>query len=307
LPHFEWASIDRFGEVIAILCSIVVRVINMDGVSADVIAMLVVVGSRDDLEKWFRQIPQFSGDHCKQVYHWGGSYIVDWHVQMGRGSSADGAQRLSMIGGQIVFDAVEAKIEEQLALHSANGVEPWHTLSVVVAWRRQCTGCQETGLWALDLMQDDLGYVAITREVGAIVRDTIPLILGNYGISVSMAKRAEDEAIVGEQQPNQRMLYIGADYRMGQPEAPGVRGQDKSLARFEEIVTEWDKYPAGKLVPVLMMQRTIGMSLFHGKFQLRARRYLNSMIRCLRGRNGDFRVVSKASLLVVTAGNCLSP
>ena len=296
LPHFEWASIDRFGEVVAILCSIVVRVKNMAGVSAEVIAMMVVVGSRDDLEKWFRQIPQFSGDHCKQVYHWGGEYIVDWHVQMGRGSSADGAQRLSMIGGQIVFDAVEAKIEEQLLLHSAGGVEPWHTLSVVVAWRRRCTGCQETGLWALDLMQDDLGYVAVTREVGSIVRDTIPLVLEHYGISVSMAKRAEDEAIVGEQQPNERMLYIGADYRMEQPEAPGVRGQDKSLARFEEIVTEWEKYPAGKLVPVLILQRTIGMSLFHGKFQLRARRYLNSMIRCLRGRNGDFRVVSKASL-----------
>ena len=109
-----------------------------------------------------------------------------------------------------------------------------------------------------------------------------------------MAKRAEDEAVVGEQQPNERMLYIGADYRMEQPDAPGVRGQDKSLARFEEIMTEWDKYPAGKLVPVLILQRTIGMSLFHGKFQLRARRYLNSMIRCLRGRNGDFRVVSKA-------------
>ena len=296
LPRFEWASIDRFGEVVAILCSIVVRVTNMAGVSADVIAMMVVVGSRDDLEKWFRQVPQFSGDHCKQVYHWAGEYIVDWHVQMGRGSSADGAQRLSMIGGQIVFDAVEEKLEEQLTLHSAGGVEPWHTLSVIVAWRRQCTGCKETGLWALDLMQDDLGYVAVTREVGQIVRDTIPLILEKYGISVSMAKRAEDEAIVGEQQPNERMLYIGADYRMEQPDAPGVRGQDKSLARFEEIMTEWDKYPAGKLVPVLILQRTIGMSLFHGKFQLRARRYLNSMIRCLRGRNGDFRVVSKAPL-----------
>ena len=178
LPRFEWASIDRFGEVVAILCSIVVRVTNMAGVSADVIAMMVVVGSRDDLEKWFRQVPQFSGDHCKQVYHWAGEYIVDWHVQMGRGSSADGAQRLSMIGGQIVFDAVEEKLEEQLTLHSAGGVEPWHTLSVIVAWRRQCTGCKETGLWALDLMQDDLGYVAVTREVGQIVRDTIPFDLG---------------------------------------------------------------------------------------------------------------------------------
>ena len=77
LPRFEWASIDRFGEVVAILCAIVVRVQNMAGVSAEVIAMMVVVGSRDELEKWFRQIPQFSGDHCKQVYHWAGEYIVD--------------------------------------------------------------------------------------------------------------------------------------------------------------------------------------------------------------------------------------
>ena len=75
-----------------------------------------------------------------------------------------------------------------------------------------------------------------------------------------------------------------------------MRGQEKSLARFEEIMAEWDKYPAGKLVPVLILQRAIGMCLFHGKFQMRARRYLNSMIRCLRGRNGEFRVVSKAPL-----------
>ena len=53
--------------------------------------LLIVVESRDDLVKWFRQIPLFSGDHCLQCYHWGGIYIVDMHVQTGRQSSANGA------------------------------------------------------------------------------------------------------------------------------------------------------------------------------------------------------------------------
>ena len=225
--------------------------------------MIVLVGSRDDLEKWFRQIPQFSGDHCKQVYHWGGEYIVDMHVQMGRGSSADGAQRLSMIGGQIVFDEVEARLEEALARGVATGEEPWTTLARIVEHRRACTGTSETGLWALDLMQDDLGYVAISEEVGKIVRDVIPPTLEQYGISVSMSKRAEDEAAIEGEQPNRRMLYIGADYYMYGDDGPKYRGQDKSLARFEEVMTEAAVYTPGRLIPLLLLQRLIGMCLFH--------------------------------------------
>ena len=171
----------------------------MGGLASETAVLLVVVGSRDDLEKWFRQIPQCNGDHCKQVYHWGGDYIVDWHVQMGRGSSADGAQRLSITGGQIVFEAVvEERLEEELRRGTAAGEEPWSTLSRVVEYRRQCTGLTETGLWALDLMQGDLGYVAISEAAGGVIRDTIPavLVLAEFGISVHMSKRAEDEAAI---------------------------------------------------------------------------------------------------------------
>ena len=294
LPRFEWATIDRFGEAVAILCAVAHWAKQMGGLASETIRLLVVVGSRDDLEKWFRQIPQYSGDHCKQVYHWGGHYIVDWHVQMGRGSSADGAQRLSMIGGQIVFEAVEQRLDEELRRGTAAGEEPWSTLSRVVEYRRQRTGLTETGLWALDLMQDDLGYVAISMAVGDAIRDTIPVVLAEYGISVSMSKRAEDEAVVEGDQPNQRMLYIGADFYMHDCECPKFRGQDKSLARFEEVMEEWSAYAPGKLVPLLLLQRLIGMCLFHGRFQLRVRRYLNSGIRCIRERSGDHRVMSRA-------------
>ena len=71
---------------------------------------------------------------------------------MGRGSSADGAQRLSIIGGQIVLEAVEERLEEELRRGTAAGEEPWPTLNRIVEYRRQCTGLTETGLWALDLM-----------------------------------------------------------------------------------------------------------------------------------------------------------
>ena len=160
--------------------------------------------------------------------------------------------------------------------------------------RRQCTGLTETGLWALDLMQDDLGYVAISAAVGGVIRDTIPIVLAEYGICVSMSKRAADEAIVEGEQPNERMLYIGAGFYMHDCECPKFRGQDKSLARFEEVMTEWSAYSPGQLVPLLLLQRLIGMCLFHGRFQWRVRRYLNSDIRCIRERSGDHRVMSRA-------------
>ena len=101
-----------------------------------------------------------------------------------------------------------------------------------VSYRRQCTGLKETGLWALDLMQDDLGYVAISAAVGGVIRGTIPIVLAEYVMCVSMSKRAEDEAVVEGVQPNKRMLYIGADFYMHDCECPKFRGQDKSLARF---------------------------------------------------------------------------
>ena len=81
-----------------------------------------------------------------------------------------------------------------------------------------------------------------------------------------MSKRAEDEAVVEGEQPNERMLYIGADFYMHDCECPKFRGQDKSLARFEEVMKEWSAYAPGQLVPLLLLQRLIGMCLFHGRF-----------------------------------------
>ena len=87
-------------------------------------------------------------------------------------------------------------------------------------------------------MQDDLGwYVAITQTAGDVARTTIPKVLHEYGIEVSMDKRREDEAVVeGPPQPNPRTLFIGADFDATKLEAPGHRGQDKSIKRFDEVV-----------------------------------------------------------------------
>ena len=167
-------------------------------------------------------------------------------------------------------------------------------MSRVAEYRRQCTGRTETGLWALDLMQDDLGYVAISAAVGGVIRDTIPIVLAKYGICVSTSKRAEDEAIVEGVHPNERMLYIGADFYMRECECPKFRGQGKSLARLKEVMREWSAFSPGQLVPLLLLQRLIGMRLFHGRFQWRVRRYLNSGIRCIGERSGDHRVISRA-------------
>ena len=66
---------------------------------------------------------------------------------------------------------------------------------------------------------------------------------------VSMSKRAEDEAVVEGVQPNKRMLYIGADFYTHECEYPKFRGQDKSLARFEEVMKEWSAHSPGQLMP----------------------------------------------------------
>ena len=60
----------------------------------------------------------------------------------------------------------------------------------------ECTGSNDTGSWFLGVMQDDLGYAALSEEVGGVVRNTIPTVLEQYGMQVPMDKRAEDEAVV---------------------------------------------------------------------------------------------------------------
>ena len=104
LPHFDWATVDRFAEAIAIICTVAEHLRTREATASEVRTLLVVVGSHDDQVKGFRQVPLVSGDHCLQCYHRDGLYIVDTHVQMGRQSSADGAQRLSIIVAAIAFE-----------------------------------------------------------------------------------------------------------------------------------------------------------------------------------------------------------
>ena len=145
------------------------------------------------------------------------------HVQMGRQSSADGAQRISVIAAAIAFEAVEAAIQQRLQDAATTPKELWCVLRRLVAQRREATGQPHTGLWVLDIMQDDLGYVAVTQAIGDLIRGTIPVVLEEYGIEVPMDKRREDEAVVEGPQPNPRVLFIGADFDAGEIEAPGHR------------------------------------------------------------------------------------
>ena len=76
-----------------------------------------------------------------------------------------------------------------------------------------------------------------------------------------MDKRAEDEAVVEGPQPNQRMLYIGADFYCNEIERPMHRGQDKSIKRFEEIILEWDRYPPGRTTVRKLVHRDTVLKL----------------------------------------------
>ena len=291
LPDYEWATIEEFAEAVAIMVAVVVKARGWVA-GRRVLALLIVVGTRDDLTKWFRQIPAFSGDWHKQVYNWAGRYLVDEHVQMGRVSSADGAQRLSMAARKILHDRVEARLRHELA---TNKTPLWDALREIVAFRRELADGNEitnTELWVIDLMQDDLAWVAISFEVGTIIREMTVTVMAEYGIDVSVAKRAEDEAAVPGPQPNPRILFIGGQFDTAVLEAATVRGQDKTVARFGEVVAEWAAYPPGKLAPRELLQTAVGMGMFHGRFGVRVRRRLNSGIRLLRGRRGAHVAVS---------------
>ena len=83
-------------------------------------------------------------------------------MQMGRQSSADGAQRLSVVCAAIDFKRVEAILAEKLW---APTTALWKLLKCVSDMRRKATGQQCLSLWQLGVMQDDLGYAALTFEV----------------------------------------------------------------------------------------------------------------------------------------------
>jgi len=50
-PRFEWATIDRIGEAVAVLCAVAHWARQMGGLASGTIELLAVVGSRGDLEK----------------------------------------------------------------------------------------------------------------------------------------------------------------------------------------------------------------------------------------------------------------
>ena len=66
-------------------------------------------------------------------------------------------------------------------------------------------------------MKDDLGFAALPVQVGDVIRTMIPVVTEQYGIQVSMDKRAEDEAVVGGPPPYNRVLYTGAGFIVARP------------------------------------------------------------------------------------------
>ena len=297
MPGYDWASIEEFAEAVAVMVAIAQMArswLREGGDPLGLLLLIIVCGSRDDLTKWFRQIPVCSRDMHKQVYNWAAKYLTDGHVQMGRVSSADGAQRVSLLARRRLWDAVEEELRRRLREDKS---ALWDLLRRVVAQRRSVAGARHTGLWALDLMQDDLAWVALTMEIGDIVRAMTVTVMAEYGVEVSVEKRLEDEAAIDGPQPNPKVLFIGGLFDTmdidNLTRGAFMRAQEKTLERLETKVEEWEQYPPGKLAPRELMQMTIGMAFFHGRFGVRVRRRINSGIRLLRGREGAYVAVSK--------------
>ena len=297
MPGYDWASIEEFAEAVAVMVAIAQMArgwLREEGDRFGLLLLIIVCGSRDDLTKWFRQIPVCSADMHKQVYNWAAQYLTDGHVQMGRVSSADGAQRVSLLARRRLWDAVEEELRRRLRDDKS---ALWDVLRRVTAQRSSVACARHTGLWALDLMQDDLAWVALTREVGDLIREMTVTVMEEYGVEVSVEKRLEDEATVDGPQPNPVVLFIGGLFDTTDLDAitrgAFMRAQEKTLARMEVNVAEWEQYPPGKLAPRELMQTTVGMAFFHGRFGVRVRRRINSGIRLLRGRDGAYVAVSK--------------
>ena len=67
LPRFEWATIDRSGKAVAILCAVAHWAKQMGGLASETIRLLVVVGSRDGLEAGsakYRSIVAITANKC---------------------------------------------------------------------------------------------------------------------------------------------------------------------------------------------------------------------------------------------------
>ena len=194
-----------------------------------------------------------------------------------------------MVAKTILFQRVEARLRELLA---AAATALWQFLARIVEYRRARLGSASTDLWCIDLMQDDLAWVAITVEVGTIVREMTVSVMAEYGIEVSVEKRAEDEATIGGVQPNAVVLFIGARFDAADLRRVRMRGQDKTVERLAPVMDEWTTVRAGGRVKRVLLCRTIGMLMFQGRFGRRFRRRLNSGIRLLRGGGETFAHVS---------------
>ena len=287
IAAIEWNSMESMGEAVGVFCEIGVRA----GVS--------VRGWRDDLTKWFRQLPAAMRDYRMSAIFWRGEWYQNEHLEMGRVRAANIACRVSYMIAEILHRALDpevAAIVDEAALTNPSMA----TLKAVMAQRRelmagapaQCT------YWHCQVLQDDFGCVALSDEVQAHLFKRIPEVLAEYGVEAAIDKRVEDADAVRAEfgraalldpdaaggSPSQIWKFLGGWFDMVRLEEPRMRAPRESVEKLAAQATEtWHAGNVGRMVEVEKYQSTLGLLEFLLRFQAKGRPYLNRGYRQCRG------------------------
>ena len=280
LPAFEWASVEAMAQAVGIICAIAVAC-----------GGLRPLGACDDLRKWFRQIPAATTAHPQQVFAWGGRFMADRMVQMGRFASAHTAQRLSFVIAEIWFEQVlDLALEWLDAAVAADRCEaPLLRLVVIVRLRTESLGRRHCGLFHTEVCQDDLGWFAVCPQVAWIAWHTLPGVLAALGVEYSQPKRDEQGA------PLAAPKYMGVVCDTTTVGSPVLRAAEDKRSKFIEMAAAWTEV-AGGLAHEDKYAETLGLGVFLCKSIRRGRMLLNQGFACMAARRGDMKPVSHAWL-----------
>ena len=264
LPLIEWHSMESMGEAASILSAMAAE------------AGLRTLGWRDDLEKWFRQIPQDARDLWKQGLYWRGKFHCNEHLEMGRVAAANTACRLSYMLAAVLhqeLDGEVANLVSELALSD----DRFAKLQQIDAQRGALMGSAQQAYWHCQVLQDDFGCVAISDEVTELLYRRLPEVFEKYGVPVALDKREEDGP------PAPKWKFLGGWIDMTALLDVLFVAPEEGVAKLQQQVVEyWGREFENKLVPVLWFQRTMGLLEFLCRFLARGRPFLNRGYACLR-------------------------
>ena len=282
-----WNSMESMGEAVAVMCALAAE------------AEVSCRGWRDDLTKWFRQLPEAMVDYRMSALLWEGVWYQNEHLEMGRVRAANIACRVSYMIAAILHWVLDAEVLAIVEAKAASCASTRRLLALLAQRRSLMAGAPgQVVLWHCQVLQDDFGCVALTDEAQAHLYRRIPEVLADYGVECAMEKRVEDAEVVVAKFGSGVLLWPGAS--AGSPAEvwkflggwidqrvlvePRLRAPSESVGELERQSAEvWTDEAVGSMVPVQQYQSTIGLLEFLLRFCTKGRPFLNRGYRQCKG------------------------